>query len=110
MNKPIKFACFKNYPTNKPTLRGTHLKEMAKTSNAAFMKARKSLVIPRCYSIKGETCQLKQIPQNAGNIFFLKFLPTPKLIRRVKEQQSCLWPTFYQMDLMKGEYMLVKVD
>ena len=43
-------------------------------------------------------------------IYFLKFLLTPKLIRRVKEQQSCLWPTFYQMELMKGKYMLVKVD
>lgn len=29
---------------------------------------------------------------------------------RVKEHQSCLWPTFYQINFMKGNIMLVKKD
>ena len=43
--------------------------------------------------------------ENGENIFLEvlanRFRLTSKLISRIKKQQSCLWPTFYQMDFMK---------
>ena len=47
----------------------------------------------------------KEESQDGGNRFFKalanRFWLIPILIRRVREQQSCLWPTFYQMQFMK---------
>ena len=43
--------------------------------------------------------------ENSENVFFKalanRFQLTSKLINRVKEKQSCLWPIFYQIDFMK---------
>ena len=30
-------------------------------------------------------------------------------VKRAREQQSCLWPRFYQMNFTKGDVVLVKV-
>ena len=50
--------------------------------------------------MKREKCKLKK--NDSMEIYFFKALAnrfwlTPKLIRRVGEQQRCLWPAFYQM-------------
>ena len=78
------------------------------TKANAFMKARYSLFgVERNVSIRKKT-------KKSENVFFkdlvYRFRLTLKLIRRVKEQQSCLCPTFYQTHFMKSKSMLVKVD
>ena len=66
--------------------------EMTKACKVTFMKARKYLVI-RC----GEKRVISK--KNAENICFKalanRFRLTSKLISCVKEQQNCLWTTFY---------------
>ena len=74
--------------------------QIAKTCIAALMKARNFLI---CQCI--EECVNWNKVEDGEEIFFKalanRFRLTPKLIRRVKEQQSCLRPTFYQMKFMK---------
>ena len=78
--------------TNQLTLNGADLTEMTKACTVTFMKARKYLVI-RC----GEKRVISK--KNAENICFKalanRFWLTSKLISCVKEQQNCLWTTFY---------------
>ena len=54
-------------------------------------------------------CRAKRVNQkkakDSGNIFFEalanRYRLISKLFRRIKEQQSFLWWTFYQMDFIK---------
>ena len=74
-------------------LHDAHVKEMAKTSTVAFMKARNSLVV-RCREKRNNMDKTED-----GENIFLKALAnrfrlTSKIIRCAKEQQSCLWQTF----------------
>ena len=54
-------------------------------------------------------CRAKRVNQkktkDSGNIFFEalanRYRLISKLFRRIKEQQSFLWRTFYQMDFIK---------
>ena len=78
--------------------------EIAKTCIVALMKARNFLI---CQCIE-ECVNWNKVEdgRNKGEEIFFKALANrfrliSKLIRRVKEQQSCLWPTFYQMRFMK---------
>ena len=68
--------------------------EITKTCTVAFMKTRNPLVV-RCR----ETRVNWEKKENSENIFFKalanRFRLILKLISRFKEQQSCLWPTFY---------------
>ena len=77
-----------------------HVIEIIKTSRVAFMKARNSWVA-RCE--EKHIKKKKKKKKKKGVNLFLKTLAkkyrlTLKLIRRVKKQQRCLWPTFYQME------------
>ena len=93
-NKPVKIVYLRKL-TNQSLLRGAHVIEMATASKFVFMKARKST--------KRETCQLKRkitMVEIYIYIYIFQAFPggfwlTPKLIRRVRERQGCLWPTFY---------------
>ena len=98
-SKPIKFPQLWKL-TNQLTLNGVHAIEKIKVYTVAFMKARNPTVVryrEKCVNWKktedGEIVFFKAL----ANRFWL----TSKLISRFKEQQSCLWPTFYQMDFMK---------
>ena len=60
-------------------------------------------------NILGCSCRKKRVnwkkTENCENIFFKalvnRFRVISQLISRVKEQQNCLWTTFYQMDFIK---------
>ena len=75
--------------------------EITKAFTVAFMKARNCLVV-RC---KEKRVNQEKKTENGENIFFKAlaniFRLISKLINRVKEQQNCLWTTFYQMDFME---------
>lgn len=91
-NKSVKIVYLRKL-ANQSLLHGAHVVEMATASKVVNMKARKST--------KRETCQLKRkITRWWKYIYFFRAFPgrfwlTPKLIRRVRERQGCLWPTFY---------------
>ena len=93
-NKPVKIVYLRKL-TNQSLLRGAHVIEMATASKVVFMKGRKST--------KRETCQLKRKITRWWKYIYIyifqafsdRFWLTPKLIRRVRERQGCLWPTFY---------------
>ena len=75
--------------------------EITKTCAVTSMKARNYLV-PRCTE---KRVLLGKKTENGKIIFFKalanRFWLTSMLISCVKEQQNCLWTTFYQMDFMK---------
>ena len=83
-NKPIKFSHLQKL-ANQSMLHDTHC-FLWKLENPWLLDEE------RIVSIKKKS-------QNGGNIFLKalanRFRLTPKLIRRVREQQSCLWPKFY---------------
>ena len=95
-NKPVKIVYLRKL-ANQSLLHGAHVIEMATASKVVFMKARKST--------KRETCQLKRKITRWWKYIYIYiyifqafpggFWLTPKLIRRVRERQGCLWPTFY---------------
>ena len=81
------------------TLNKAHVIEITKACTVAFMKARNSLVF-RC---KEELVNWKKITENGGKLFVKasnnRFLINMEMLLMV--QQSCLWPTFYQLDFIK---------
>ena len=113
-SKPIKFAHLQEL-ANQCMMNVAHVIEIIKTSRVAFMKARNSWVA-RCEE-KRIKKKKKKKKKNGENVFFKtlakKYRLTLKLIRRVKKQQRCLWPTFYQMESSwkdKDNNILVKVS
>ena len=65
------------------------------------MKARNSSVV---------SCRERKKTEDGKNVFFKAFAKNSLLTLK-----SCLWPTFYQMDLMKGNMfyyyvILLKAD
>ena len=64
------------------------------------MKERNTLVV-KCR----ENRVKRKKTEDSENIFSKaihnRFRLKSKLIKRAKEQQSCLWPTFYEMDFIK---------
>ena len=67
--------------------------EVTKACIAAFMKARNSLVV---------WCREKKNKREDGKNVSFKALAK----NFVLTSKSCLWPTFYQMDLRKASDML----
>ena len=67
--------------------------------SSTFYESKKILAC----SIKREKVKLKKKTGDVEKVYFLKLQHhlTQKLIRRVREQQSCLWRTLYQMDFLK---------
>ena len=64
--------------------------------------------------MKRETYQLRKNYMVVEICYFKalcnRFQLTPKLIKRVREQQNCLCPTFYQIHFMKRQrYEVIKV-
>ena len=98
-SQPIKFACLYNL-VNQLTLIGAHVIEITKICTVTFMKTRNSF-FRRC---REKRVNLKKT-EHGEDMFFKalanRFRLTSKLISCVKEQQNCLWTTFYQTDFMK---------
>ena len=91
-SKPIKFAHHLRL-ANQSNLNGAHVIEITKACIVAFMKAR---------NFSAVQCREKRMNwKKKQKMVKIHFRSTSKLISRVKEQQNCLWTTFYQMDFMK---------
>ena len=81
-------------------LNGAHVIDITNTCTVALLKTKNPLIL----LYREERVNWKKT-EDGENIFFKalvnRFRLTSKLIRHVKEQQSCLWQTFYQMDFVK---------
>ena len=80
--------------------------QMTKKLVVVFIKTRKYLV----GSMKNENVNLKKKEDNEKFYFLkLQYHLISKLIWRARELQSCLSWTFYKMDFLKSNEMIVKV-